>query len=416
MGAESHRLPLLCLLILLSSCAFFLPVPQLAPLLLVPDGGLLSPEAPAQQRHTLYALALVAPQVAAALAAPAWGLLSDRYGRRHLLLLTLGGSAMAAGLGVVALWGESLAGFLAALLLMGVCDCRILVIAAVLASSPPSLKAGHIGFLAVCSTLGFVFGPLAGGLLADASHLGPWATRAPLLLACGLNLGATGLVLAYLHLPTRAAATSPILEDLHRLLRLPMVRWLLLCVGLMQLSFAFFYQGAPIVLTQHGLGAAAIGGLASLVAALVGLSSLLLSLPAIRQRGSEQLLGGAFALLAMAAIPLALMEGPLALYLSSLPFALGTSVVLCVGTARMSDEAGQEQQGLVAAVLNAVEAFGLLLAGASLACAGNDWGRVLALGVLLPALGGLLAVAMSPAIRSLPMPGASRPGQLPLDR
>ncbi|MDB4949679.1 MAG: tetracycline resistance efflux pump [Gemmatimonadetes bacterium] len=100
--------------------------------------------------------------------APWWGRLSDRVGRRPILLLGLFGSALsylAFGL------APSLTVLFAARILAGVMSAHIGVAQAYVADvTPPEKRARGMGMIGAAFGLGFIFGPAIGGVLA---HYGP---------------------------------------------------------------------------------------------------------------------------------------------------------------------------------------------------------------------------------------------------
>lgn len=98
------------------------------------------------------------------LGAPIMGALSDRYGRRPILLLTLLGSAVSltcAGL------ASSLLQLTLARLVAGLCGGSIAAAQAFIADvTTPETRAKYMGLLGACIGLGFVLGPAMGAALA----------------------------------------------------------------------------------------------------------------------------------------------------------------------------------------------------------------------------------------------------------
>lgn len=102
--------------------------------------------------------------VAQLVSAPVLGRLSDRYGRRPLVLLALAGSA-----GSLALTGlaTSLAALLACRLLAGACGGSISVAQAYLADAVPAeRRTGAMAHMGAAIGMAFVIGPALGGVLA----------------------------------------------------------------------------------------------------------------------------------------------------------------------------------------------------------------------------------------------------------
>ncbi len=103
--------------------------------------------------------------------APFWGRLSDRKGRRPVLLLSTAGSVVAYawfGLatrfeGSTALWM-----IIASRTFAGICGANITVAQAYIADiSPPEQRSKRMGLIGMAFGLGFIFGPWIGGRSAD---------------------------------------------------------------------------------------------------------------------------------------------------------------------------------------------------------------------------------------------------------
>jgi len=133
--------------------------------------------------------------------APVLGALSDRFGRRPVLLASLGGAAVdylfMAGAPTLTLLflGRAIA---------GITGASVAVANAYVADiTPEEQRARRFGQLSACFGVGFILGPVLGGLLGDA-----WI-RAPFVAAAALN--ALNLALALFLLPeSRNGARGPI--------------------------------------------------------------------------------------------------------------------------------------------------------------------------------------------------------------
>src|SRR5687767_138158 len=121
--------------------------------------------------------------------APAWGRLSDRIGRRPVLLISTFGSTISyAGFALGSgLTGQAaLALLLASRLFAGACGANISVAQAYIADiSKPEERSRKMGLIGMAFGLGFVFGPALGGLaLRWFGMAGPgWAAAS----LCALN-------------------------------------------------------------------------------------------------------------------------------------------------------------------------------------------------------------------------------------
>ena len=124
-------------------------------------------------------------------ASPILGALSDRYGRRPLLLICLLGSAV--GYAVFGLGGALWVLFLGRII-DGVTGGNVSILYASLAdSTPPQERGKYYGMIGAASGIGFMVGPGIGALTAILGY------RAPLFVIAGLTLA--NLIWGYMYSP-----------------------------------------------------------------------------------------------------------------------------------------------------------------------------------------------------------------------
>ncbi|MBI5300355.1 MAG: MFS transporter [Deltaproteobacteria bacterium] len=109
---------------------------------------------------------------------PLWGKLSDKFGRRPILLTTILGIAISMlFLGLA----KTLAGLFLSRLLAGFFGANIATASAYIAdNTPPSSRAKGMGMIGAAFGLGFLFGPAIGGFLSQ------WGYALPAFVASGL--------------------------------------------------------------------------------------------------------------------------------------------------------------------------------------------------------------------------------------
>lgn len=128
--------------------------------------------------------------------APVWGRLSDRIGRRPVLLISTAGAALSYVMFALAAWpglspGMSLGILLASRVFAGACGANISVASAYIADvTPPDKRSRGMGFIGMAFGLGFILGPVIGAL--SASYLG---LQGPGWVAAGIC--AANFVLAF---------------------------------------------------------------------------------------------------------------------------------------------------------------------------------------------------------------------------
>lgn len=122
--------------------------------------------------------------------APVWGRLSDRYGRRPIILIGLFGS----GVSYVAFGlASSLAMLFAARILSGIAGANVPTAQAFIAdSTPPEERAKGMGLIGAAFGLGFIFGPAIGGFLSGWGYTVPAFFAA---LLCFVNFAAACVLL-----------------------------------------------------------------------------------------------------------------------------------------------------------------------------------------------------------------------------
>jgi DHA1 family tetracycline resistance protein-like MFS transporter len=161
--------------------------------------------------------------------APVLGSLSDRLGRRPVLLISLAGAA-------VNYWFLAFAPNLGLLLLgraiAGLTSANISVATAYITDiTPEDQRAGRFGLLNAMFGIGFIIGPVLGGALGDA-----WL-RLPFIAAAALN--GCNLLLAFFILPESRIPTR---EKIDRAALNPLrsMQWALSVKSLRPMIFIFF--------------------------------------------------------------------------------------------------------------------------------------------------------------------------------
>lgn len=163
--------------LLIDVLGFGLIIPVLPALVETLSGGGTGQEAP------LFGLLLSSYGLMQFLFAPVLGSLSDRYGRRPVLLVSL--FFTAADYVLMAL-APSIGWLFLGRILAGITGASFTAASAYIADiSPPDQRARNFGLIGAAFGVGFIVGPAAGGLLGALSLRAPfWAAAALSLLNC----------------------------------------------------------------------------------------------------------------------------------------------------------------------------------------------------------------------------------------
>ena len=119
--------------------------------------------------------------------APIWGQISDRYGRRPILIMSLCGSTLAYLGFAGATFYSSLAFLFVTRFFQGAFAANISAAQAYIADvTPPEKRAGGMAMIGAAFGIGFVVGPVLGGV--SLKYLGPLAPGLLAAAICGANM------------------------------------------------------------------------------------------------------------------------------------------------------------------------------------------------------------------------------------
>lgn len=182
----------LCAVVFIDYFALTLSFPLLAPLfsLSMENGGLALGNSSVELRNFLYGITMAIYSIFMFFSSPLLGHFADQIGRRKTLLFCLSGSAISAFLsGTAVLMHSFILLFLAR------------IVAGCMAGSVPSAQAAiidisttekektiHLSLIAMAMSLGYVLGPVVGGVVSNQSLVSWFGFQTPFFLAGVLSL------------------------------------------------------------------------------------------------------------------------------------------------------------------------------------------------------------------------------------
>ncbi len=343
-------------------------------------------------RPELITLIIAAHPLAQSLAMPLWGALSDRRGRRPVLLASMFGHGAAY---LLLGWADSLWLLLLARILSGATSANLSTAYAYIADiTTPEERAGAMGRVSSAFGLGFAIGPALGGLLAGGTTMDDANLVRPAVAAALFSFSAFLAIFVFLpetrHLAPasrpRAEGTG-FLRELGRIAGRPVISRMLVMATVVLIFMSVRESIFPLWANhEHGLNARTLGGMLAWTGGLIALVQFF-GIGWLAQRfGELNLVKGAIVCLMLGWLGLTLAWSLPSLLLAMSVGSLGTAFFQTSMQSLLSKRAGIEERGAVLGVYQSSSAMARFVGQAG---AGTLYGQ---LGANAPFLLGSLAM------------------------
>ena len=329
-------------------------------------------------------------------AEPFWGRLSDRIGRKPVLLITIAANAI----GYLALaFVPNIWLAIAVRLFTGLGAGNISTVQGYVADvTPPEQRAGRMGLIGAAFGLGFIVGPALGGLLTHPD-LGTLGYQLPIFTAAGLCiLAAVGVAVLLTESRVKAdpaAARPPFLGGVHDAVANPVVSRVLLVTLIymagfsgMESTFGFWTEA------RYGWGAREVGLSFMAVGVVSVICQGFLAGRLARRFGEARVLAAGClifgtGLVGQVAASRLLPDAELLVPVIMAAGAFGMAVTMPNISALISRSVDPDRQGamlgLNMAASSSARIFGPMAAGALFSAVGHDWPFLIGAALTIPA-------------------------------
>ncbi len=213
------------LVVFLGYVGFSLPLPVLPELFLDSERSILGPAVSIQMKTFLLGVVLAAYPAGQLIGAPLLGWLSDRFGRKRVILISLLSTAMGYGWTALATDFKSVIGMFLALFVCGFSEGNTALAQAVIGDlAPKQEKAVHFGWINLFTCMAFIVGPLMGGWLADPHNSSFFTFATPFWAGAILSLLGALVIWKYAEETKVQRASIPFKESLPILWKNPLLK------------------------------------------------------------------------------------------------------------------------------------------------------------------------------------------------
>ncbi len=345
-----------------------LVVPVLTPIFFGHNATLLPETYSFATRSLLYGLINAVYPIGQFFGAPILGALSDNYGRKPVMIVSLFGTLIGNIIFALSIITGNLPLLFAGRILAGFTGGNVsTATSAVADKSTPKTKSGNFGFLGLAVGLGLVLGPFIGGRLSDHTLVSWFNYVTPFWFACALSaLGILSVIFLFKEtLKVKVQTKVSFFTGIHELkhaFTIKKLRIILLVIFLSTLGFNFFiYFFQVFVYEKFKTSETQIGNLFAyagvwLAISLGGLNSI------ISKKMSPQRIVLYSLLLLALTLPCLLLPKKLKTLFIVLPFiAIFEGLVQPNITSIISNLAGEDVQGEIMGINQSIQSLAQII-------------------------------------------------------
>ncbi len=343
-------------------------IPTTAVVLLNPHSGLLSPSVVFATRTFLLGLLIASYPLAQFFGAPILGALSDRFGRKKILTLSLLGTFVGYIFFASGILAHSLLLLFLSRIIDGFTGGNISIALSAMADiSSDKDKPKNFGLVGMAFGLGFILGPYIGGKLSDPSIVSFFNLATPFWFAAFLSLVNILLVIKNLPETLKNKVHRPVsfttgFKNLAKAMSMGNLRTLFTVVFLLTFGFSFFAQFFQVFLIQKfHYSQSQIGDLFAYIGLWIAITQGLLTRAISKKFSPTQILSVTILTLGLM-FPLLLLPHKAIYLYFLLPFvAMSNGLTQPNSTTLISSLAESNSQGEILGISQSIQSLGMAL-------------------------------------------------------
>ena len=358
------------IVILLAYIGFSLPLPIMPGMFLNPERTIL-PDASLHTRMVLLGLVMASFPIGQFIGSPLLGRLSDLYGRKKVILLSLAGAMVGYLITAYSVYSYSVWGMFTGFAVCGFCEGNVTIAQSVVADltekeEHQTEKAVHFGWINIFISVGFIIGPLMGGMLADP-HVVSWFTFAtPFWVAACLTLVCMAVIYRFSKetLKRKAVQEWGIFSSIWSGVKKPRLKGYYLANFFLALGYFSFFRFFPVFLERHFGFDPALLSYVMVYDSMAIAAGVIWLIPFLSKRLKPiQSLALFSFLLAGSFILCLLPSSPYFLWITLLPIGFCLAVVITNGALLISNTASHQFQGQAMGTLTSVQVLAEVVTG-----------------------------------------------------
>lgn len=358
------------IVILFAYIGFSLPLPILPEMFLDPVRSIL-PGVSFHTRIILLGLVMASFPLGQFFGSPLLGRLSDRYGRKKIVLLSLAGTTLGYLITAQSVQSYSVWGMFTGLAVCGFCEGNVTIAQSVIADlndkeEHQKEKAVNFGLINIFISIGFIVGPLMGGQLADPTIVSWFTFATPFWVAAVMTLIGIGIIYLYSQetLKQKPERNWKFLSAMWSGIKRPKLKDYYIANFFLALGYFAFFRFFPVFLERQFHFNASMLSFVMVYDSLAIAAGVIWLVPFLSKRLKpvESLALFSF-LLAVTFCICLLFCSPYALLFTLPPLGLCLAVVITNGSLLISNTASSQFQGQALGTLTSVQVSAEVLTG-----------------------------------------------------